>query len=314
MENIDDSDPIPIETPERDFSVGASGLVSRTFSLWLRRLGSYVVLVGLVASILATINTLIAFLLVPSDPSAFTDLIGTNPLDIITKLIGWTTVSDVILLTIAVALSIVGFIVMAVAYGAGIKLALEDYGNPGGGTVKEAFSYARGRLVTLIGANLLYSILIVIPIFPGIVGFAISALTIDWMDFSTYGPVLVTIPVLLVGLLIMLYLSIRLSPTIAVAVAEEDKNSVDAVKRAWQITQSNFWHIFLGFFLLVIITGIAAIIITISFAPIVLINVGLLVICTIAIALVLSPISAIFQAVLYRDLESRAKQTEADWW
>jgi membrane-anchored glycerophosphoryl diester phosphodiesterase (GDPDase) len=298
----------------QDFSVGASGLVSRTFSLWLRRLGSYIVIVGIVGAILSLFNAVVAVIVVPVNPEGFLNLISTSPIDIIFKSINWTTTSSILVFGVVIALSLLGMIVNSITQGAAIRLCLEDYGNRGAGTIKESFSYAGSRLVTLIGAQLLYGIILMIPVMPGGIVFAYSTLTVDWMDPSTYGAILASVPLLLVGIIITLYLAVRLAPTIAVVIAEKDKSAVASVKRAWKITGHHFWHIFGGLILLIIVIVVVSIIIGILVAPIALVAIGLVGLAGIIISIFISPFPAIFQAVLYRDLESRARITQADWW
>jgi membrane-anchored glycerophosphoryl diester phosphodiesterase (GDPDase) len=153
-----------------------------------------------------------------------------------------------------------------------------------------------------------------IPVIPGGLVFAYSAVTVDWMDPSTYGAILASIPFLLVGIIITLYLAVRFAPTIAVVIAEKDKSAVASVKRAWKITGHHFWHIFGGLFLLIIVIALVSIVIGILVAPIAFIATGLVGLAGIIIGIFISPFPAIFQAVLYRDLESRAGVTQADWW
>ena len=302
------------QSASQDFSVGASGLASRTFSLWIRRLGSYIVIVGLVGAVLALWNTYVATIIAPLDPESFLNLISTDPLDIILKSLNWTSTSGVPVFVIIIALSLIGMIINSVTHGAAIKLCLEDYGNRGAGTIRESFSYAGNRLTTLIGAQIIYGLILMIPVLPGGLVFAYSALTIDIMDPSTYGLLLTTIPLLLIGLIIALYLAVRLAPTIAVVIAEEERSAVDSVKRAWSITGHHFWHIFAGLFLLIVLIAVASILIAMLIAPIALIAVSIIGLSTIIIEILISPLPAVFQAVLYRDLESRARMVEADWW
>jgi hypothetical protein len=288
--------------------------VSRTFSLWLRRLGAYIVIVGLVGAALAIVNAVVAVLVVPVNPESLLNLISTSPIDIIFKSINWTSTSSILVFGVVIALSLLGMIVNSVTQGAAIRLCLEDYGNRGAGKIGESFSYAGSRLVTLIGAQLLYGFILMIPVIPGGAVFAYSAFAIDWMDPSTYGPLLAAIPLLLVGVIITLYLAVRLAPTIAVVVAEKDKSAVASVKRAWRITGHHFWHIFGGLFLLIIVIAVIGFIIAFAVAPITLIAIGLVGLSSIIVGIFISPFPAIFQAVLYRDLESRARITQADWW
>ncbi len=313
---IDDITPEtgPPSQPGPDYTVGATGLVSRTFNLWIRRIGAYLVIVGLVGAVLAIINSAIAFAIAPTDPQGFLNLIGSNPLDILFQIFMWTGVTDALLLVISILLTVVGFVINAITYGAAIKLCLTDYGDPGAGTIGDSFSYAISRLGVLIGAQLLYGFIILLPVLPGAFLFVLAIPAVDPLDPATYSSLLTASVLILVGGIITLYLVVRLLPTIAVVVAEEDKSVVDSLKKAWNISEGNFFHILVGFILFAIVVGIASIVIAGVFLPLALVSPLLVGLGTIVAGLIISPLPAIFQAVLYRDLESRTRSSKAEWW
>ncbi len=312
-----DSGQAPEERFERDYSVGVAGLVSRTFSLWKRRLGSYVLIVGVLSALMAAVSLVVLFAFYGYAAFDLVGLVFSDPLGLILQLYNYTGLGDILLLGILMVLSIVTMLVAAIVGGGAIKFALQDYGNPGTGDVNSALSYGASRAVTLIVAQLLQGLIIAIPILPGLVILVPVVMSIDPLgpiDTSVVMAVFTGGIVFLVGGLITLYLLVRLMPTIAVVVAEEERSALGAVRRAYQITGGAFWHTLGG----VIIFGIAVFLVTFVLSLIAialgLITPALGILGSLFVSLLTSPLYYIFQAVLYRDLESQAKQESADWW
>ena len=221
------------------------------------------------------------------------EFIGTSPIDAVFSLIAYILPFN-ILVTILV-LSTISLLVYAVVAGAAITYTLSDYENPGSGDLSESFGNAMGRALPLIGVQLLQALVI-------------FGLLVVFVFVFIFDPLLSLVVV--IG---MLYVVVRLAPASA-----EDRSSMAALSRSWQITGGLFWHVFLGQILMGIVFFIA------SFAISVIIGTGLLFlttdvsvlvfIATMITSLLLSSVNYIFQAVLYKDLEARGTSGEYDWW
>ncbi len=302
--------PEPAQPPERDYSVSATGLVSRTFKLWFRNLLAYVVIVGIVSFLWAIAQSFVSVFILGTD---LTDYFGSDPTSFLIGIISILTDPYISPGTIAffVPVSIVIFIVSLLIYaiiaGAAVKYALDDYGTKSA-DISESFSFATGRAVTLILAQL------IVGLISGAIVAGPAVLLILSLYLGTVELLLAGMVAIVVAIIVVLYVTVRLSPTLAVVIAE-DYSAMDSVKRAWKITGGHFWHIFGGQILLGIAVFVVSFVISLlafsfAFAG------GYLVTLIIAAigALLLSPLSYIFQAVLYKDLKSRASVSDQDWW
>lgn len=280
----------------------------------MRRLGSYILIVGIISVLMSAVSFVVLYLFYGPAAFVLVDLIFSDPLGLLLLIIDYTGITDILLFVIVITLSIVTMLVGAIVGGGAIKFALQDYGNPGAGDVSSALSYGASRAVTLIVTQLLQGLVIAIPLLPGLGIMIVSAVAFDPMDPSTWTSIAAGGIILLVGALITLYLLVRLIPSIAVVVAEEDRSAVGAIKRAYQITGGAFWHTLGGVIILAIAIFVVALVLATIVGAVTFMSAALTLVGSLIISLLISPLNYIFQAVLYRDLESRAKQEEADWW
>ncbi len=309
-----DSGPAPEQPSGRDYSVGVAGLVSRTFSLWMRRLVSYVLIVGIVSVVMSAVSFVVLYALYGAAAFNLLELVFSDPLGLLVSIFSLTGLTDIVLLVVIVALSLVSILVGAVVGGGAIKFALQDYGNPGAGDVRSALSYGVSRAITLIAASFLQGLILAIPILPGLGIMLLSALAFDPADPSTWNSIALGGVVLLVGALVTLFLVVRLIPTIAVVVAEEEQSAFGAIKRAYQITGGAFWHTLGGVIIMAIAVFVVSLVLLVIVEAVAFVSPALALVGSLIVSLLLSPLNFIFQTVLYRDLESRAKEEEADWW
>jgi hypothetical protein len=117
------------------------------------------------------------------------------------------------------------------------------------GSVGEAISKALRRTPTFVIAFLcvMVPVILIISFLLAIIGIGTSAGgQVDWTTFSGTGWLL-----LLLCLVLLLYLSIRMLPLIAV-VASESGGPIASLKRAWSLTSGHFWRL-LGFLLMLMI-------------------------------------------------------------
>ena len=123
------------------------------------------------------------------------------------------------------------------------------------GSVGEAIGKAARRTPTFILAALcfLVPVVLVFSILLGVAGAGTTAAgQIDWTNFGAAGWL-----VLLACLLVLLYLSIRLLPLLAVA-ASEQVGPIAALKRSFALTAGHFWRLFGFLVLLMLAFGIVA--------------------------------------------------------
>lgn len=117
------------------------------------------------------------------------------------------------------------------------------------GSVGEAIGKALRRTPTFVIAFLcvMVPVILIISFLLAIIGIGTSASgQVDWATFSGVGWLL-----LLLCMVLVLYLSIRLLPLIAV-VASENDGPVASLKRSWSLTSGHFWRL-LGFLLMLMI-------------------------------------------------------------
>jgi len=293
------------------FRVSWTGLVSRTFSLWGRKLIQYCTIASIPIIINLALQAVILYVAFGALALTMIGSISTDPLSLVLSL--FTSTLDITYLLVSIPLMIVSIVVSAVVVGGVIKLALDNYGAPDMGDARESISFAFSRIVTLIAVQLISTLIMVAMMLPGLILTIYAALTFDFLlSFLALG-------LMLIGLLFGLYLSVRLAPSTAVVIAE-DKSAIDSIKRAWTLSSGQFGHIFAGTILLGIVVVIVGGIILIVSAPIILLGFGNIVLAlTLAVAIsaitgiFVQPLSSIFYAVLYKDLVERVVDQAQVW-
>jgi hypothetical protein len=310
--------PEPEQPVTQNFTVSATGLVSRTLSLWFRKIIQYLLIVGVTILVWQFVCLGALWLIWGDLALALTDYIASDPLSFIssiylmilyvdtpyevlpTEQLGAFIIFDFVLM-------IVGTIIYAIVAGAAIKHALDDYGTRNSDLGK-SFSHATGRAFTLIIASIIVSILTSLGFLPAIAVLILSMLTLDLsLLMSALG-------LLLLGFIFVIYLITRLLPTTAVVIAE-DRSAFESIKRAYSLSSGNVIHIFVGYILLMIAIIVIDLVVVLVLGPLVLIGSLISFILTILISsLVFGPIPYVFQAVLYKDLVSRSTTQSQDWW
>lgn len=172
--------------------------------------------------------------------------------------------------------------------------------------MSEAFSFAGSRFGSLLVTSLIFELLIIAVGLPGVVLLLMSTTTTDITilvggTFAYLG-----------GTIFTLFLQIRLYPASAVVIAE-GKSSFAALKRAFELTSGEFWHVFGGQILLSLITLMFTLFLPSLFDFFFLEAISDLIVSIIS-ALLFSALSFIYQAVLYRDLNARKAVVKQEWW
>jgi len=311
MENDDGLGLEPSAPPEQDFTVSALGLVTRTLKVWVRKLPSYILIVGLIGVTFSLLQLAVFYALYGT--LAF-DLLIYVGADIINTLMGLfvtaPTAMAIEIIIIAIVLTVVGMVVNAVLAGGGIKFALDDYGSHQA-DVGTSFSFAFSRLPTMIVAQFLLALIVSGASAPGTYFLFYALFSVD---SSSLIMTLMALPLTWIGLIVSLYFSIRLSPTSAVVVAE-DLGAIDSMKKAWKLTTGNFWHIFGGQIPLVIALVVIGLVVGMLLFPLAFYGQALvLYVSALIYSLLFGAISYVFAAVLYKDLESRSGVVSQEFW
>ena len=311
MENDDGLGLEPSAPPEQDFTVSALGLVTRTLKVWVRKLPSYILIVGLIGVTFSLLQLAVFYALYGT--LAF-DLLIYVGADIINTLMGLfvtaPTAMAIEIIIMAIVLTVVGMVVNAVIAGGGIKFALDDYGSHQA-DVGTSLSFAFSRLSTMIVAQFLLALIVSGASAPGTYFLFYALFSVD---SSSLIMTLMALPLTWIGLIVSLYFSIRLSPTSAVVVAE-DLGAIDSMKKAWKLTTGNFWHIFGGQIPLVIALVVIGLVVGMLLFPLAFYGQALvLYVSALISSLLFGAISYVFAAVLYKDLESRSGVVSQEFW
>lgn len=296
----------------RDYTVTWTELVSRTFTLWTRKLIQYIMIAGIPVIIYAVLEFLVLYAFMGSYATDYIGTISADPLSLILNLFLLT--GDFTFIMIMVSLMLVSVIISSFVAGATYKFAFDNYGSPDSGNVRDSFSFAIERLVPLILMQLIVSGIIIAIMLPGLILTLSSMLTYDLVG------IMLGFGVLMISMLITLYVIVRLSVAV-VLVITEDNSVIDSLKRAFAMTSGQFWHIFAGQMLMGIAVGLLGMVLIVIALPLTMIFgsavIGVLIVAVIIgiiSQLFFSPLSYIFGIVLYRDLESRTSTTVQEWW
>lgn len=299
--------------PEGDFVVSATGLVSRTLSVWGRNILTFIILFGILSAIF-TVVRFFALWMIFGDPSLAQILMGYMGTDPFSFFIGLFSLVQFGFLppnvmntfvSVSLLLMVVSMIVYAVLIGATIRYSIDDYGRSQANT-GESVSVAMGRSGTLIMAQLIVG-------FISAVLFAPALLYIFFVPV-TVGTLTTFLVLILVTFVLVLYVSIRLAPTAAVVIVE-DKSAIDSVRRAFDLTAGQFWHVFAG----QIVLGIVVVILDIIVGTFLLgltFGLGWIggLLPVVVSGLLFVAVPYVFQAVLYMDLEARDLETSQQLW
>ncbi|MHA1637825.1 MAG: hypothetical protein ACTSUO_08795 [Candidatus Thorarchaeota archaeon] len=298
-----DPEPLSDGPPPQAFTVSVTELVTRTFTIWTRKIISYVVIGGMLFSFLIAIAIAIGYF-VPIE--YFVTDLSNFFFGITAFLYGYTVADVTTFFSVSIIVIIITLVLTAIATGAIIKFALDDYGYKRA-DVGTSMSAAMSSFVTLFMVITLSQLLM--AIFSGPMSF-FSEVAISSMDLTTFvigDEFAANMMILMAAMMVVVfYITIRITPASAVIMAE-DVSVVDAFKRSFELTKGNFFHTFIGIILIGIVVTVLDLIIYMFIGDF---------FGSIVNMLVLSSITYVFHAVLYQDLNSRSATTKqsTDWW
>ncbi len=295
----------PSQAQTDTYVLSATGLVSRTFSLWTRKIVQYIVVVGLAGAVLAAISFIVLMLIF-----AYIGTISTNPFTYIFNIFAFPALPGVTLISVSLVFATISFVINALVTGAGIKFALVDYA---GGVAEISPSFSHGKTLNIMIVEIIRSVLITGVLTPALYFMGLAMAGIDITD--PFNPIIapgvmeqmmIAIALLIVGGIFALYMAIRLAPVLAVVV-DTDLSAIDSLKKSWELTGGNFLHVFGGVFLI----GFVLAIIGAAVGMALFFSTYYAVIQTIITALLFNALNLIFAVVLYRDLSARKGDTES---
>jgi len=296
-----------------DFVVSATGLVSRTLSVWGRNLLTFVVLIGILSAIFTVVRFFVLWMVFgdPGSAQVLMGFMGTDPFSFFVGLFTLTQFSLVppgvfnTFVSVSLLLMVVSMVVYAVLIGASIKYSIDDYGRDQADT-GESVSVAMGRSVTLIAAQLIVGFISAVLFAPVLFYIFIVPLTLETIATFTV--------LFFATFILVLYVSVRLAPVAAVVIVE-DRSAFESVKRAFDLTSGQFWHVFVGQIILGIVVVILDIIVGV-FIISATIGLGWIggLLPVIISGLLFVAVPYVFQAVLYLDLEGRDLETSQQLW
>lgn len=298
----DDLGLTPSQPSTFDYSVSAIGLMSRTISLWSRKLVQYITIIGIFGAISGVFSFLLLFTLFDS-----IGVIGADPVSQYFSFFTYTVFPSDFFITVTLLFALVAFIINAIVIGATIKFALDDYGGLGA-SIGTSFSHSYGRMLNIIIIQLVISFLVSAATVPSLVMISRAMEVIDISDpFNPIFPpgsielMMEAFALLLIGGIFALYILARLAPTLAIVI-DSDLSVIDSLKKSWELTSGNVLHVLAGQILLsitVIVIGGVVGLFTYQLYPFDL------VVASIVTTLLFGSLNFIFGVVLYRDLRSR---------
>ncbi|MBY8996172.1 MAG: hypothetical protein KGD60_00475 [Candidatus Thorarchaeota archaeon] len=295
----------PSTQDTQNYSVSATGLISRTLTLWSRKLIQYIIIIGIFGAACAGVSYLMLVALFNS-----IGVIGADPISHFFSFFTYTTFPDIPFIVAILLFSVVAFVINALVIAATIKFALADYG----GFVADvgmSFSHAIGKIKNIIIIQSLLSLLISVATFPGLVMFSRAMEVIDISDpFNlilspeSIEMLMTAFGFLLVGGIFVLYFMIRFAPTLAI-VTDTELSAIDSLKQSWELTSGNFMHVFAGQILIGILVIVIGAVVSSVMDAVFMLDPVSIVPEAIVIALLFGSLNYIYAAVLYRDLSSR---------
>jgi len=298
----------PSQPPAEDYTLSATGLVSKTLSLWTRKLVQYIIIVGIVSVVL----TLVSFVIL----ATFFEIIGVLETDFISYLFSifaLPSIPEMPLIVISLAFGVVAFVINAILIGAAIKFALNDYG---GLDADIGTSFSHGRTSRIIIVQLVTTLITSAVIAPSLILLGRAMEGIDISD--PFNPIitpeaiqlmLMSMVLLLVGGLFVLYISVRFAPALAIVV-DTDLSAIDSLKKSWEITSGNVLHVLGGQILIALVIGLLALIVGMGLTVVLFLNPYAIVLEVVITSLLFSALNLVFIAVLYRDLMSRTTTSD----
>jgi len=117
------------QQPSANFEASAGEIVSRTISVYIRRIGAYIIMVGLPSIAIGILGLAFFVFLFGADGFGYyPGVTGVDPVSLLLSYLGLLGPTGQVIFFILL-IGIINTIILAIINGAGVKYALDNYGN-----------------------------------------------------------------------------------------------------------------------------------------------------------------------------------------
>jgi hypothetical protein len=304
----DDQKPTSVDD---HYAIGASTQVSTVLSLFGKRISAYVGIM-MIPLIYSFIFSTIMFLLFGEEMLQYIGYLGSEPVSFIYgtyQLLGQPIPPEVLGPYVGVGgvLMLIGFVLSVLTLGAAISIALRTYTGQSS-SIGSGFGSALERFPTLLLVTLIISSIYAIIMIPIQESLLLILDAMQGMDFDAMTQATSTVLVLAIVFILVVAL---FYPNGAV-VMEEDQSTSGSISRTIGLTRNSYLHTLAGIILFHVILVVITLVIELGLGFI-MGDIGLLII-PFASMLIITPLTYIYQAVLYKDLAARSTQTKQEYW
>ncbi len=301
-----------LTSSEDQYAIGVSAQVSTVLSLFGRRISAYIGIM-MVPVIYSFLFSTIMFLVFGPAMLLYIGWLGSEPISFIwgaSLLLTEPIPPDVIgpFLAVGGVLMFIGFILNLIVLGAAVSIALRSYTGQTS-SMGDGFSSSMDRFSTLLPVTLIIGsiyALIMIPIQESLVAILDAMLINDFDTMTQATGVLMALAIVFIFVITLLY------PNVAVVIGE-DKGTGGSIGRTVSLTKSSFLHTIAG--VLLFYTILVVITLVIDIGLVMLLGGTLTTLITpFTTMLIITPMTYIYQAVLYKDLAARTAQTDQEYW
>ena len=264
----------------------------------------------LIAVVYSFIYGLVVVLMFDPEVSQYLSLLGSEPLSFIwgsIQLIGEPAVAGVLVpfLVVTAIFMLIGFAINVLTVGASIQVALDDYTGQVG-TLPRGISGATSRFFTLLIVFLIVSSINSVFLIP------LGELAVAMLLAPTPDAMLeASGPFMLLGI-VLLFVIALLYPSSAVVIGE-DRDPISSLGRTVSLTKSSYLHTLGGIILFYVVMVVIQLVIELGLGMFLGGTISLI-ISPFANMLIVTPLTYIYQAVLFKDLAARKGQTSQEYW
>jgi hypothetical protein len=305
----DDQKPI---FAEDQYAIGVSTQISTVLSLYGKRISAYVGIM-IIPVIYSFVFSSIMFLGFGPGNLEYIGYLGSEPVSFFWGifLLQGTGISPADFgpfVALGGILMLIGFVLNVLVLGAAISIALRTYTGQDsamGFGVSSALERFPTLLTVILIIGSIYAV-IMIPIQESLLSMLDAMLIMDLDAMMQASGLLLVMAIVYILVVTIFY------PNAAV-VMEEDKSAGGSISRTVSLTKSNITHTLGGIILFHII--LMVITLAIDFGLMMFLGSDpTLLITPFTATLIITPLTYIYQAVLYKDLAARTVQTEQEYW
>jgi hypothetical protein len=296
---------------EDQYAIGVSTQVSTVLSLYGKRISAYVGIM-MVPVIYSFLFSTIMYMVFGPAMLLYVGYLGSDPVSLIwgVFLLQNEPIPPAVFgpfVGVGGVLMIIGFVLNILVLGAAISIALRTYTGQES-ALGSGFSSSLERFPTLLTVSLIigsiYTV-IMIPIQESLLAILDAMLIMDLDAMTQASSMLLAMAIVYILIVTLLY------PNAAVVMGE-DQNAGGSISRTVSLTKSNLLHTLAGIILFHII--MIVITLAIEFGLIIFLGDLTFLITPFASMLIVTPLTYIYQAVLFKDLAARTGQKDQEYW